>query len=406
MKHLVCSKMWTDINISVPKMEFRNCCKREIQPITIEEIKELGPEVFVKNYHLMEDKKYFIEKNQLPEKCKYCKDVWPNSIWKNWNEWQSKDWSKDELENLLNEDRTTYIELMLSTTCNQTCMYCTWEVSSLWAEVHNKQVSKNQEWKEAVLYALYQYIEKYQVNRTSRLVYNFLGGEPFLDLELLDVIKKILLIHKEPKRPIIINITSNLNVKSKVIENYLEIIKNNKDFTWSLSASIDAIGTVGEELRDGLKIERFKENLELLISSKLISHIDILPSVSSISIPEYPELIRWIKNIMYKHGILNQYGSLWSLGVNVVTWPEGLHPGTLPNSYKTYIDECEKEIMDLNNHYMKKQLMIHFQNLRNMIGTRRSDIDKHRINTYFQEHSRLKNKDYFKIFPIVNELIK
>ena len=409
MKHLACSKMWTDINISVPKMEFRNCCKRDIQPISIEEIRELGADVFVRNKHLMEEKIFFIEKNELPAKCTYCKQAWPNSIWNNWNLWKDKDWSQEELTALINQDHTDYIELMLSTTCNQTCMYCTWEVSSLWAEVKDKPIAKNQEWKEAVLDALYKYIEKYQIKKTGRLIYNFLGGEPFLDLELLDVIQNILAIHNAnpfPGKVVVINLTSNLNVKPKVIENYLELVKQNKNFYWSLSASIDAIGQVGEELRDGLSIDRFKENLEMILSSGLISHVDLLPSVSSMSIPEYPNLIRWIKDIMRKYDLLEKHGSRWSLGINVVTWPQGLHPGTLPLQYRSFMDECNSEIEELPNNYQKEQLKIHFENIRQMIGTKRTNDDKAEVVRFFNEHAEIKNKEYYKIFPILEEITK
>lgn len=401
--------MWTDINISVPKMEFRNCCKRDIQQISLEEIRELGPEVFVKNKHLMEEKIFFLEKNELPPKCTYCKQAWPNSIWNNWNEWKDKNWSEQELRSLADQDHTNSIELMLSTTCNQTCMYCTWEVSSLWAEIHNKPISKNQEWKEAVLNALYKYIEKYQVSTNDNLLYNFLGGEPFLDLELLEVIKNIILIHNSnpvKDKRITINLTSNLNVKTKVIENYLEIVKKNKNFRWSLSASIDALGQVGEELRDGLSIDRFKENLELILSSGLISYVDILPSVSSMSIPEYPNLIRWIKDIMRRHKLIDQHGRCWSLGINVVTWPQGLHPGTLPIEYRSFIDECYAEIEELPDNYQKNQCKIHFENIRKMIGTKRTTGDKAEVVRFFDEHNGLKNKDYYKIFPILEQIIK
>lgn len=409
MKRLICSKMWTDINISVPNMEFRNCCKRDIQHISIEEIKELGAEVFVRNKHLLEEKQFFIEKNELPSKCTYCKQAWPNSIWNNWNLWKDKNWSQEELTELIDQDHTDYIELMLSTTCNQTCMYCTPTVSSLWAEVKNKPILKNQEWKEAVLLALYKYIEKYQISKKGRFTYNFLGGEPFLELELLDVIQNILAIHNTKKiyeKNVIINLTSNLNVKSKVIENYLELVKKNKDATWTLSASIDAIGKVGEELRDGLSVERFKQNLEMILSSGLISFIDILPSVSSVSVPEYPNLIRWIKDIMRKYDLIDKHGISWALGINIVTWPAGLHPATLPIHYRSYMDECNDLINELPNSFPKEQLKIHFENIRQMIGTKRSEDDKTEVVRFFDEHSEIKNKNYYKIFPIIGEITK
>ena len=60
-KHLACSKMWTDINVNVPTKEIKNCCKREPQMLSPDEITSYGRNVFVKNRELLEDKKYFIE---------------------------------------------------------------------------------------------------------------------------------------------------------------------------------------------------------------------------------------------------------------------------------------------------------------------------------------------------------
>ena len=89
-KHLACSKMWTDINVNVPTKEIKNCCKREPQMLSPEEIKSYGRNVFVKNRELLEDKKFFIEKNDFPATCSHCKHSHPASIWQNWNEWKDR----------------------------------------------------------------------------------------------------------------------------------------------------------------------------------------------------------------------------------------------------------------------------------------------------------------------------
>ena len=56
-KHLACSKMWTDINVNVPTKEIKNCCKREPQILSPDEITSYCRNVFVKNRELLEDKK-------------------------------------------------------------------------------------------------------------------------------------------------------------------------------------------------------------------------------------------------------------------------------------------------------------------------------------------------------------
>jgi hypothetical protein len=410
MKNLACSKMWTDINLNIPTKEIKNCCKRQSAKLTVDELKFLGNDSFTKHKLLVDDKNFMIKNNQLPDACHGCKITWPNSLWKNWNEWKDRDWSQEQLTDLPNKDYVNQIEIMLGITCNQTCMYCTEFVSSLWADVKGIPIINDNEWENTALTNLFNYIETEKYNDNKPLYYNFLGGEPLLEPRIFEVIEKIIMIHRLKNvsdKTIIINMTTNLNVKPKTIDRYIEIIEKNTDIIWSISASIDAIGFQGEEIRDGLIFERFEQNLNKIYVSKKFKHINILPSVSALSVPNKVELLKWFIDISTKYKNVNEFGDSWSIGTNIVTWPDAMHPGILPDTYKSELDLCIEVIKNLKNtnqsfvnNYIK-----HLENIQSLIGSKRQVEYLEAARNWYLEQGKIKNKDYFEIFPFLKEIL-
>lgn len=411
MQHLVCSKMWTDVNVNVPVKEIKNCCKREPALYSAEDITKMGRNIFVKNESLMNDKKYFIENNSFPDSCSHCKHSHPSSIWQNWNEWKQRDWSKPALDSLLDADHTRNVEIMLSTTCNQTCMYCTESVSSDWAKLKGIIPIIDSSWKDAVLSALYEYIECKLTFDFTPLNYNFLGGEPFLDLEIFDVLEKIISIHNRSwgdhsTRFINFRFTSNLNIKRKTIENFLDVVRKNKRYKFSISASIDAIGPRGEEIRDGLNFQRFEENLNLIMSEPSIYRVDLLPTLSNLSVKTYPELLDWIIKTGRKHYPNDSYGKRWQIGVNLVTWPFELMPALCPPSYSKYLDEASSVMRKLPDSSTREEQINYLTRVKGFVlGKQRYKEKIDDAIKFFQEQGKLKNKNYWEIFPDLDEIL-
>ena len=410
MKHIACSKIWTDINLNIPTKEIRNCCKKQPAKLTVEDLKLLGIDSFTKHRALVEDKKFLIENNKLPEGCLYCNSTWPNSIWNDWNIWKDKEWTDSELTELPSKDYVGQIEIMLGITCNQTCMYCIPGVSSAWNDLKGIPIVTDNDWQETALKNLYGYIETNRCNDSKDVWYNFLGGEPLLEPKIFKVLESIIDIHNrnpvENKR-IVFNITTNLNVKPKTIDRYIEIIERNSNFEWTMSTSLDAIGEQGEAIRDGLDFKNFENNLHKIFASKKFRTINLLPAVSALSIPTKDKLLSWYFDVALTHNTPEDYGHSWSMGVNVVTWPVAMHPGILPVSYQEKIDQC-LELIDSYNFSAQyiESYKRHLYSLKGMIGTRReinklSDAEK-----WYRQEGLLKNKNYFEIFPFLAEAIK
>jgi organic radical activating enzyme len=401
--------MWTDINLNIPTKEIKNCCKRQSTKLSVNELKFLGKDSFTKNQMIVDDKKFMVDNNQLPGACYGCKMTWPNSLWKVWNVWKDKDWTADQLENLKSQDHVHQIEIMLGITCNQSCMYCTEFVSSMWADIKGIPITTDTEWEDQALANLYEYIESERYNDKNYIMYNFLGGEPFLELRIFEVVEKLIAIHRFksiPNKKIIIHMTTNLNIKSKTLDRYLEIVEKNLDIEWGISASLDSIGRQGEEIRDGLIFSRFEENLEKIYASNKFRHVSILPSVSALSIPNKADLINWFLNLTKKYRNLSNFGHTFNIGQNIVTWPDAMHPGILTDNYKTEIDKCIQiiETLDRSNADTKKYLD-HLNNLKQLIGTKRQPEYLNNAKEWYINQGKLKNKNYFDIFPFLNEIL-
>ena len=410
-KHLACSKMWTDINVNVPTKEIKNCCKREPQMLSPDEITSYGRNVFVKNRELLEDKKYFIENNDFPKTCSHCKHSHPASIWQNWNEWKDREWSPVALDSLMDSDFTRNVEIMLSTTCNQTCMYCTEQVSSEWAKLKGTIPIVDTAWKDATLQALYEYIECKLTFDFTPLTYNFLGGEPFLELETFDIMEKIISIHdktwgKHSSRYIAFKFTSNLNVKKRTIEKFLEYVKAHPRYKFSVAFSLDALGTIGEEIRDGLDFSRFEENLRLLMTEPRLHRLDLLPTLSCLNVQHYHEVLQWFIDLAKEYKPVSEYGNTWQIGTNLVTWPFELMPALLPTHYSTYLDKAAEVMRQLPNSSYREQQINYLNRIKvHVIGKQRNKIKIDDAIRWFEEQGRLKNKNYWEIFPDLKNIL-
>jgi organic radical activating enzyme len=400
--------MWTDVNINIPTKEIKNCCKRQSAKISLEDLKTYGKNIFTKHELLENDKRFMIQENKLPDACYGCKITWPNSLWSVWNLWKEKEWSKDELYRLIDEDKVYQIEIMLGITCNQACMYCTEYVSSKWADIKRIDIKPDDEWENLALTNLYNYIENDRYNDSNSILYNFLGGEPFLEPKIFEVIENLIKIHKDKNvqyKRININMTTNLNIKPKTIDRYLEMVSGNREISWSLSASIDSLGKQGEEIRDGLIFSRFEHNLEKIYESNMFTTISLLPSVSALSIPNKIDLIKWFFNLSFRYKKPNEFGHSFNIASNIVTWPDAMHPGILTDEYKSEIDKCINYIDNLDSTSNTQKYKNHLINLRNIIGTKRQTSYLESSRKWYQDQGRLKGKDYFEIFPFLNVIL-
>lgn len=407
MKSKACEKMWSMINVQVMQNAVTTCCQRSMDTLTVQGIKELGPRLFLDQLtSVRNDRDQFIQHDQLPDACAVCQETWPNSLWHTWNSWKDRDWTTQQLADLRHTDCVNLIEISLSNICNQTCMYCGPNNSSDWAKLTGTTISDQSQWRDQFILALYAYIEQHLNHRQGDITYNFLGGEPLLNTNIYDIMQGLISAHltdQHPDRSKQMMITTNLNVKPALIHNLLAVIDSTDGWTWQIKCSIDARGSRGEIIRDGLDVALFQQNLELLLSHPRVS-VEILPSISVLNVPELADLIAWILSIMLRLGLVEQYGTRWQFGTNIIHNPTAMHPGNLSVDYAACIDQCLAELSVLDGNGQLSAFVTHLENIRAMLGSKRSDTDRAEMRKWFTWQAQLRQLDYWQLFPVLADL--
>jgi hypothetical protein len=401
MKHIACSRIWKDVKIFPTKKEINNCCKRVGYSPSIDEVEKQGSKIFTSNPAFISEKEKIVATNALTSACGDCIKHWPNSDWDVMNDWKTREWQERELLELPYQELTQNIEIKLSSTCNMSCIYCDEFSSSTWGKLKNVEIDENTEWTKLVLEKLYDFIGEI-LDRP--LTFTFLGGEPFLDLNIFDVIERLLSILNESDHRHKIKFTTNLNVKPKVIQNFLNIIQKYNNVDWIICASIDAVGTAGIEIRDGLRWELFEQNVITLLESPSIYKFDFQPSMNSLNIPYFKEYLEWIVKLVENTRKLENIDKTWTITSNTVTYPRAMYPGLLPYHYKKHIKECLIYLESLGLKTSFQYLAL--EQLLNVIGNSRNPRMIAQIKPFFDHQSKIKNKNYYEIFPHINEMIK
>jgi len=403
MEQMACSKLWTDIEIRFFDKKIGNCCKSvTFAGPTVQQIGELGSAVFLQNTEFLADKKTMTEKNILPKGCVNCSDNWPNSFWHDWNTWRGRDWSSAELSSLPYQNHVQRVDIYLSNACNLSCMYCSPQYSSTWAKLKNQSQDGKDvtgEWTEQAMKAFLDYLDTVG-DRWFEIV--FIGGEPLLDPRLAGFLEKVAAKRaKFGHTKTAVFIITNLSVPTPFVERYLKVVAANPGIHWVVSPSIENVGAAGMEIRDGINFQLFETNLDHLLRSPV--KICFGPTVSSLSLPEHARFLTWAHERTAAHGLT--FADTWSLSTNTVTSPIGMHPGILPLRFVKSVDDAIETFQKLYpSGEESTRYVTYLQNLRNMIGTKRSPEVLAQVQEWYREQGRIKNKNYFEIFPLLGEI--
>jgi hypothetical protein len=131
--------------------------------------------------------------------------------------------------------------------------------------------------------------------------------------------------------------------------------------------------------------------------------ISFLPTISNISLASLPSLYDYIENNFNLH----DYMKNWSILFNMIKIPKELYIGTLPNKYCNVVDNINKKF----NEWVKIQPLLieshHFKTIpkiKPLIGSQKNEKTLNEVRNFFIKQGKLKNKNYFEIFPHLNEI--
>ena len=206
------------------------------------------------------------------------------------------------------------VEIFAHNTCNLSCLYCNGNLSS---RIENEG-KKFGEFKQNGVSipvitkptsATVEYFEKFKSwlerNITTLVRLHLLGGETFIQHELLTSVLDIIERHPNPNLELCI--FSNLNVPDKYWNLYINRIKDLQASgnirVFDLTCSIDCWGPEQEFVRYGLDLTKFEERLDWASKqSESWLRIHINQTITSLTIKTMPELIEKISYYSrYRH---------------------------------------------------------------------------------------------------------
>ena len=209
--------------------------------------------------------------------------------------------------------KVRHLDVRNNNLCNLECTICCSYYSSKWAQRlgENKFVST-----------------EFDIDLDDVEHIYFAGGEPLINSTHWKVLDRI----KDPSK-VSLQYNSNL-VSVKNIEKYWPKFKR-----VSVSASMDAVGKLGEYLRYGTDFEKWENNLNIV--SKY-ADIDISPTISILNIFHLKELEAWSK---------------FPIFYNVLTDPQHLCVSVLPIELKksiSYIPKNEhlRQLLNLDESWL------------------------------------------------------
>jgi MoaA/NifB/PqqE/SkfB family radical SAM enzyme len=191
----------------------------------------------------------------------------------------------------LTEVVPTILEVFFSNTCNLSCVYCNAKFSSSIqaedAKFGGAIIAKNN-----FVYSDNQYKKNipkfwnwFSQNSNSLQRLQILGGEPFLQREVLQLID-YLKLHPNPNLEL--NFITNLNVPTEKFKEILQKLHTlqiqRKVKRIDIQVSIDCWGESQEYIRYGFDMELFEQNMNHMLDLKIF-RIGLLSTITSLSIP-------------------------------------------------------------------------------------------------------------------------
>lgn len=289
-----------------------------------------------------------MQQGRRPSECEYCwkiEDLSAEHI--SDRIFQSVNYDLDTLTGLKESDFNTNInlktlEVAFDRTCNFACSYCNPSFSSRWA----RDITENGPYTGLQTDLRNHYTnshpasDPYGSQETNPFVESFwkwwpelktslrqlriTGGEPLMSpnfWKLLDFFKA------DGQLDINLAVNSNLGAKDELIDRLVKEshhVRHLEVFT-----SNEAYGIEAEYIRDGLNFEKWKLNVEKLLTDGSIKRLHLMMTINGLCLFSIDKLLDQAVSWKKEYGKLNP-----TLSFNLVRWPTFQSPLALPMSLR------------------------------------------------------------------------
>lgn len=377
MTETFCPLAWQEVNFNLQTRKLQHCCRASYEKFP----DEINSKFIDNNDLISQRRKDLLEGVQNPQ-CNSC-----------WMQESSSGISyrtlhqNTDLENRIrkNPERNyvNKIEIMFDNICDQSCLYCGPDASSIIAKEENVETRLLQH-NSNDLDVIISWMEHLQLINKEKIIYvRFTGGEPTANKSWYNFIEQISNTKLVKSRLHFHTVTNN-NMKTEVRHKIISTIKNrSKKWTWSLGMSNESTGEISENVRFGSDWKVWQENFEHFITCNEFSTITVAPSPNIFTIKDLPNFMRYVYTTIEK---INP-NLKWSFNPNWISSPVILDCANLPSSFKTYVSETKSIIKNYNGY--NDDIAKWLNHLEGRIGT--SSLDMGKLIEYLEYKNKVKN---------------
>ena len=338
----ICAAKWFDSTIWLYSGLTTSCHHPPSHPIDLAEL-STNPAA-IHNTKQKKQARLEMQQGKRPVECEYC--------------WKIEDLSRDHISDRVfqsvNYDFATIsklksinfeeninlktLEIAFDRTCNFACSYCNPSYSTRWV----KDINENGPYKDLHTDKREHYLtnhsasDPYYGQETNPYVEAFwawwpqlkqslrqlriTGGEPMMSPHFWKLLEAFKI---DGNLEINLAVNSNLGAKEDLIERFIKesfYVRHLEVYT-----SNEAFGKEAEYIRDGLIFEKWKTNVERLLSEGNIKRLHLMMTINGLCLFSIERLLDQTLIWKERFGILNP-----TLSFNLVRWPTFQSPLALP----------------------------------------------------------------------------
>jgi hypothetical protein len=141
-------------------------------------------------------------------------------------------------------------------------------------------------------------------------------------------------------------LTTNLSYSADILQRFLDRAKGSQ-WQWTIAVSAENLGARGEYVRHGLDWAQWTQNMNTVIHSHLFVNIQLLTTMSAVSIDGLVEFIDWTTTLKKsaRPGLFNLY-------MSYVRWPTFQSVLILPMSLRQMYSEEITSCVERNSSWL------------------------------------------------------
>lgn len=424
-----CAAKWYNTSLHLGHGYTNSCHLPLPHPIDLEQIKN-DPSALHNTDHKKEMRKMMLT-GKHPAECSYCwkiEEIGRNNI--SDRLYKSRIYNEEDIlkikdipynENVIPKT----IEVSFDRTCNFACSYCNAGYSTTWG----KDITSNgpyQKFKTSSAGAYYsdgswsEFYGKY--NEFNPYVEAFLnwwpelskslneirvtGGEPSQSKNFWNFLE---VIKKYPSENLRLAVNSNLGLSDHLLDKLILITHELPIKEFDLYTSNESFGKHAEYIRDGLKYEKWRENLVRFLDTANFRSLTIMMTINSLCLFTITEFLDDMILLKEKYG-----SNRPNVDLNILRWPSFMSPLVLPDDVKMKLHGKLKNWYEKNKNSNLFSIyeMAQFERLIDYIEVVKrghnttelnNELQFHDFKSFYTQYDERRKKNFTETFPELKE---